>query len=99
MVAATAVFLAAGCGDAAVSKEVWIKQCAKGGDDAKTCTCVADELQKNLSPQAFRAMMLDAAGKPDEASRIRNRMPVDRQMAAMNVAMKAAGKCAAGVLK
>jgi hypothetical protein len=97
--AAAALFLAAGCGNGGAGREAWIKQCAKGGDDRKTCTCVADELQKNLDRRAFRAMMLDAEGKREEANSIRNKMPMDRKMAAMNVAMKAAGKCAAGVLR
>ena len=99
LAAAAVLVLAAGCSDSGAGKEAWIKQCARGGDDRKTCTCVADDLQKNLDPAAFKAMMLDAEGKPEDANRIRDKMPVDRQMATMNVAMKAAGKCAAGVLK
>ena len=99
LAAAAVLVLAAGCSEGGAGKEAWIKQCAKGGDARKTCTCVADDLQKNLDHQAFKAMLLDAEGKPEEANRIRDKMPVDRQMATMNVAMKAAGKCAAGVLK
>jgi hypothetical protein len=98
LAAVAVLVLAAGCGAGGTGKEAWIKQCAKGGDDRKTCTCVADDLEKNLDHQAFRAMQLDALGKPDQANKIRDKMPMDRKMATLNVAMKAAGKCAAGVL-
>ena len=99
LAALAVLVLAVDCSEGGAGKEAWIKQCAKGGDDRKTCTCVADDLQKNLDHPAFKAMILDAEGKPEEANRIRDKMPVDRQMAAMNVAMKAAGKCASGVLR
>jgi hypothetical protein len=99
LAAATILVLATACGDGAAGKEAWIKQCAKGGDDRATCTCVADELQKNLDPEAFKEMTLTAQGKPEQAKKIHDRMPVDRQMAKLPVALKAAGKCAAAVLR
>jgi hypothetical protein len=110
LAAVSAVVLAAGCGDGGGfgggvgggggggGKEAWISQCARGGDDWKTCTCVADELERNLDPLAFREMTLSAQGKTEQARKVRDRMPADRQAAAFPVALKAAGKCVAAAL-
>ena len=100
LAAVAVLVLAAGCSEGGAGKEAWIKQCAKGGDDRKTCTCVADDLQKNLDHQAFKAMLLDAEGKPEEANRIRDKMPVDSSKEAGQVAAGSpgspppCGKCA-----
>jgi hypothetical protein len=110
LAAVSAVVLATGCGDGGGvgggfgggggggGKEAWISQCARGGDDWKTCTCVADELERNLDPLAFREMTLSAQGKTEQARKVRDRMPVDRQVAAFPAALKAAGKCVAAAL-
>lgn len=91
--AVVAVLMVSGCGGGA-DTSAFVKQCKQGGDDEKTCSCVAEQLQKNLSPEAFKSVMLDAAGKSEEANKIRSSMPMDKQMAAMTSAVQAAATCA-----
>lgn len=98
LVAAAALFLAAGCGAGGGDKGAFVKQCVKNGENSKACTCLADALQKNLDPQSFKAIVLTGQGKMEEANRARSKIPADKQGAMALAVMEASGKCGAEAL-
>ena len=95
MAAAAAAVLASACGAVGGDKQAFIDGCVKGGDDKKTCECVGTEFEKTIDKQAFHAMALQAAGKAEEADKIINALPLDKQMAMATAAMGVMMKCAA----
>src|SRR5262245_19101068 len=86
--AAAAVMLSACIPGAGGDKQAFIDGCVKGGDDKKTCECVGTEFEKTIDKQAFHAMALQAAGKTEEADKIINALPVDKQMAMATAMMR-----------
>ena len=95
MGAAAAALLASACGAAGGDKTAFVNG-VKEGEDKKTCDCVATEFEKSIDKDAFHAMALQAQGKTEEADKIMNALPMDKQIAMATVAMGAMMKCAAG---
>lgn len=96
MAAGAAALFASACSAAAGDKAALIESCKKEGESAKTCECVAGEFEKNLDKDAFHAMALAASGKEEEADKIMNALPMDKQMQMATAAMGAMMKCAVG---
>jgi len=95
MAVTAAAVLASACGAVGGDKQAFVDGCVKGGDDKKTCECVGTEFEKTIDKQAFHAMALQAAGKTEEADKIINALPLDKQMAMATAAMGVMMKCAA----
>ncbi len=96
--AAAAALLAAACGAAAGGgKGALVAECVEGGEEKKTCECVANELEKNADKDAFRAMTLEAQGKTEEAEKIISALPMDKQISVATAAMGAMMKCSPGL--
>ena len=91
---AAAVLLASACGAAGGDKAAFVSGCVKEGESQKTCDCVATEFEKSIDKDAFHAMALQAQGKTEEADKIMNALPMDKQIAMATVAMGAMMKCA-----
>lgn len=92
--AIAAALLATACGAAAGGgKAALVDACVDGGEDKKTCECVANELEKNADKDAFRAMTLEAQGKTEEAEKIISGLPMDKQISVATAAMGAMMKC------
>jgi hypothetical protein len=94
MVAAAAAAFASACSAAGGDKAAIVAACTKEGESQKNCECVATEFEKNLDKEAFHAMALGAQGKEEEADKIMNALPMDKQMAMATAAMGAMMKCA-----
>lgn len=58
------------------------------------CKCAAGEAKANLSPDGFRAMVLDMQGKSQEAREISSKMNPDERMAFLSATLKIFGSCA-----
>jgi len=95
VLAAAAVLLLAACG-AGGGKAAMVKSCVKEGEDKKTCECVATELEKNADKDVFKALVLQSQGKNEEAEKIMNALPMEKQFSAASAAMGAMMKCAVG---
>lgn len=96
VLAAAAVLMAASCGAAGGGKAAMVKSCVKEGEDKKTCECVATELEKNADKDVFKALVLQSQGKNEEAEKIMNALPMEKQFSAASAAMGAMMKCAVG---
>ena len=94
MAAVAATMLASACSVAGGDKAAFIAGCVKEGDDKKTCECAGNEFEKALDKDAFHAMALQAQGKSEEADKIMNALPMDKQIAMATAAMGAMMKCA-----
>jgi hypothetical protein len=97
MTAAAAALLASACNAAAGGKGALVAECVEGGEEKKTCECVANELEKNADKDAFRAMTLEAQGKTEEAEKIISALPMDKQISVATAAMGAMMKCSPGL--
>lgn len=95
--AAAAALLATACGAAGGGKAALVAECVEGGEERKTCECVATELEKNADKDAFRAMTLEAQGKTEEAEKIISALPMDKQISVATAAMGAMMKCSPGL--
>ncbi len=96
MAAAGAALLASACSGAGGDKAAFIAGCVKEGETQKTCECVGAEFEKSLDKNIFHAMALQASGKGEEADKIVNALPADKQMSMATAAMGAMMKCAVG---
>lgn len=61
IVAASALFVLAGCGGQS-DKQALVSTCIENGESEATCSCVASALEKNLSPELFKKVA-QAAGR------------------------------------
>lgn len=95
MGAAAAALLASACSAAGGDKTAFVNGCVKEGEKKETCECVATEFEKSIDKDAFHAMALQAQGKTEEADKIMNALPMDKQIAMATVVMGAMMKCAA----
>jgi len=95
VLAAAAVLMLTACG-AGGGKAAMVKSCVKEGEDKKTCECVATELEKNADKDVFKALVLQSQGKNEEAEKIMNALPMEKQFSAASAAMGAMMKCAVG---
>jgi hypothetical protein len=94
MAAAAAAALASACSAAGGGdKAAIIAACTKDGENKTNCECVANEFEKTLDKDAFHAMALGAQGKEEEADKIMNALPMDKQMQMATAAMGAMMKC------
>jgi hypothetical protein len=97
MAATAAAVLASACGAVGGGdKAAIIAACTKEGESQKNCECVANEFEKALDKDAFHAMALGAQGKEEEADKIMNALPMDKQMAMATAAMGVMMKCVPG---
>lgn len=97
VMAAAAVLMLASCGAVGGGgKAAMVKSCVKEGEDKKTCECVATELEKNADKDVFKALVLQSQGKNEEAEKIMNALPMEKQFSAASAAMGAMMKCAVG---
>lgn len=92
VLAAVAALSLVGCG-AGGGKSALIESCAKEGTDRKKCTCIADEMEKNLDKKVFAAITTAAAGKNEDAQKAIEKLPPDQAMAAGMGMVSAAMKC------
>ena len=60
------------------------------------CKCAASEAKSSVSPEGYRALILNMQGKKQEASEITSKMNPDEQMATLGAMLKIFGKCAMG---
>lgn len=70
-----------------------VKACVADGEEQKTCDCVADELEKTVDKDAFKAMVLGAQGKDAEAEAIMEGLSMEKQFSVATGAMGAMAKC------
>ena len=73
------------------------KKSAGGAHDEEICQCAAKEAKTSLSPDAYRAMILDMQGRKQEAREITSRMSDAEGMAFVGAALQIFGKCVAGM--
>jgi hypothetical protein len=76
-----AALAVAACGqlDSNAAKTTMIENCVGSGQDKAFCTCVVDETEKSADPEVFKAMLLDAQGKVEEAQKIMEALPKAKQ--------------------
>ena len=94
LAAGAAALVVSACSAAGGDKAALMASCKKEGESDKTCSCVANEFEKTLDKQAFHAMALSAQGKNEEADKIMNALPMEKQMQMATAAMGVMMKCA-----
>ena len=57
------------------------------------CKCAASEAKSSVSPDGYRAMILNMQGKKQEASMITSKMSEAEQMAVLKGGLEMFGKC------
>jgi hypothetical protein len=97
MAAAAAAALASACGAVGGDKAAIIAACTKDGESQKNCDCIATEFEKTLDKDAFHALALGAQGKEEEADKIVQSLPMDKQLAMATTTMSVMMKCAPGL--
>lgn len=60
------------------------------------CKCAASEAKSSVSPDGYRAMILNMQGKKQEASMITSKMSEGEQMAVLKAGLEMFGKCVMG---
>ena len=92
---AIALILAA-CGGTGGAKAKMVAACAKSGEDAKLCTCIANGLEDNLDAGTFSTLANEMAAGEDEGQETMNNLPADEQARIMGVMMSVGMTCAFG---
>ena len=60
------------------------------------CKCAASEAKSSVSPEGYRALILNMQGKKQEASMITSKMSEAEKMAVLEASLQMIGKCAMG---
>jgi predicted HAD superfamily phosphohydrolase len=95
--AALAATLLAGCGAiGGGEKAAMIKACVESGETDANCSCVADNLEKNLDAETFKVVAGAMAASEEEGNDIMNGLPTDQQGAVMGALMTAGMSCMMG---
>jgi hypothetical protein len=81
---AAGALLAASCGAAGGGKAALVQKCVKeDGQSEKICQCMADKMEKSVDKDVFRAMIMEAEGKTEEAQKLLQSLPMEKQMSVM----------------
>jgi hypothetical protein len=93
----------AGCGEAAKPKTpehaALVKYCKTDGGNQKTCECAADKTdellaQNVISPEMYKALVLEAQGKTEESEAIIEAMNIHEQFGQVTAVGDAKMSCA-----
>jgi hypothetical protein len=91
--------LTGSCGDAGSSEHAaLVKFCQSDGAKAAICTCAADKIeglleQKAISSEMFRALVLEAQGKPEDSDAILADMTIDEKFTQVTAIGEARASC------
>jgi hypothetical protein len=99
------LILAASCGPKEEPKSpehaALLKVCKDGGTPETACTCIADKTdellkEEKISPEMYRALVLQAEGKVDESNAIMETMDIHQKFAQVTAVGEVNAACAAG---
>jgi hypothetical protein len=91
--------LTGSCSDAGSSEHAaLVKFCQSDGAKAAICTCAADKIeglleQKAISSEMFRALVLEAQGKPEDSDAILADMTIDEKFTQVTAIGEARASC------
>lgn len=83
VLAAASLALLAGCGalGGKSDKQALVDTCVEKGEGEATCTCVADALEKNLSPELFKKVAQAAGRDKQDMVEYMSGLPVEDLLA------------------
>ncbi len=81
VVAASALFVLAGCGGGLSDKQALISTCVENGESEATCGCIASALEKNLSPELFKKVAQAAGRDKQDMVEYMNTLPIEDLLA------------------
>ena len=93
------------CGEASRAKTpehaALVKYCKSDGGQLKTCECAADKTdellaQNMISPEMYKALVLEAQGKAEESEAIIEAMNIHEQFAQVTAVGEAKMSCDSG---
>ena len=93
------VCLLTSCGDAGAGEHAALVEfCQSDGAQKPVCVCAADKIeallkQKTISSDMFRALLLEAQGKPEESDEILADMTIDEKFAQVTAIGEARASC------
>ena len=94
-----ALLAGSACGEAGTPEHAaLVRFCQSDGGKKQACTCAADKTEQLLkdnaiSPDMFRALVLEAQGKPDESDAILEAMSIDEKFAQVTAIGEAKASC------
>ncbi len=91
VLAAAAALFAAACSNG--GETALVKQCQQGGESAKVCSCMVAQMKKNTDADVFRLITLQAEGKSDQARKLAEKIPVNKQMQLATAGLAATQTC------
>jgi len=83
ILAAASLALLAGCGmiGGQSDKQALVATCVEKGESEATCTCVADALEKNLSPELYKKVAQAAGREKQDMIEFMSGLPVEDLLA------------------
>ncbi len=83
VLAAASLTVLAGCGmiGGQSDKQALVATCVEKGEAEATCTCVADALEKNLSPELFRKVAQATGREKQDMIEYMSGLPVEDLLA------------------
>jgi predicted nucleotide-binding protein len=94
MTLAAAAALASACAPENGDRQVLVSACTKEGLDRKVCECIAEAKQKHMDKDLFRAEVLVAQGKTEEAQAIAEKVDKAKQLENVDIVMDQVLPCA-----
>jgi hypothetical protein len=102
--ACVAALAGSACGEAGTPEHAaLVRFCQSDGGKKQVCTCAADKTEQLLkdnaiSPEMFRALVLEAQGKADESDAILETMSIDEKFAQVTAIGEAKAECDDGAV-
>jgi hypothetical protein len=100
LAAGLAALATSACGESGTPEHVaLVRFCqSDSGGTRQACICAADKLEQlhkdnAISPEMFRALVLEAQGKPDQSDAILEAMTIDEKFAQVTAVGEARASC------